>query len=163
MKDKTPKTTTAVEERLSEKESTSPSGFDLDAWKHQGEKRIEVIDSEVGKLEMSITECQGQIDNLQSEKLEIQKALGQAPALPSRGNGHAGKVMIRPILMELFVKRPGEALSEERIIEIVQEDRKDATAEAIRTSLARLVKTDPRVAFSDNVFTYTGTGLAPSA
>lgn len=141
--------------------------FDLDAWKKQGENRIEVIDDVIDELKRKVEMIADKIDTLQDEKVEILKALGKwkEPEEGSgNGDGRKGKVMIKPVLLSTFVERSGQVLSEEQLIDAVQEEKPTASAESIRISLRKLVNAHDSIkAMENDSYIYTEEAVESSS
>jgi len=118
--------------------------FDLDTWKNQGQERIKTIEGEIRILDGQRAEIDGQIDMLVNERVEIEKALGIYKE-PEKGNGHHGKVMIRPLLLAALVEHEGEWMDKDDLVDVVQEEKEGATTSSIVTSLKRLARAHEHV------------------
>ena len=126
--------------------------FDLEVWKKQGENRALFIDDQIIELQNQKEQISDRIDELSSEKTIILKALGkweEPKNKPGNGDGRKGKVMIKPVLLAKFVESTGEELTEEELIDAVQEEKPTANADSIRTSLHRLTQTYDNITKSD--------------
>lgn len=128
--------------------------FDFDAWKGQGLKRIEDLDRSIEKSQREINALQLAIDEAQAEKLKIQTVLGIVPPPVLKKPTSRGKFVIKPIIMELFLAKPGEKLTLEQIVDHVREEKPEAPEKSIKDSLERTVKADDRLSVVDGGYQF---------
>lgn len=126
------------------------SGFDVDAWKAEGQQALDKIESKILLLKEQMLDLVRQRD-------EIEKALGiyEAPKESSKPT----KVILRPILLQLLLEEAPQSVATQNLIDAVQHEKPTAKASSIRTSLKRLAKNHPKVEALDDGESYRHSGL----
>jgi hypothetical protein len=115
--------------------------FHFELWIQQGEERISEIDAKIAESQKILDRQKEIIEEYEVEKMNILKALGRYEEPQKSDTRQKGKVMIRPLLLQAFLESEGEGLTEQFLIDYVQQEKPTALTDSIRKSIQRLVNT----------------------